>query len=134
VKLRKSRERRKGRIEIIPMIDVMFFLLVTFMLASLSMQNLHSLNVNLPRGHATPAQTKSSVTLTVTQDSRIFIDKTPVTLQTLQAVLRPLLKGPETSVILSADRAAPHGVTVEAMLQARQAGAEHFQIAVKHAD
>jgi biopolymer transport protein ExbD len=36
MKLRKSREIRKGRIEIIPMIDVMFFLLATFMLASLS--------------------------------------------------------------------------------------------------
>ncbi len=49
MKLRKSRQHRRGRIEIIPMIDVMFFLLVTFMLASLSMQNLHSLAVNLPR-------------------------------------------------------------------------------------
>ena len=51
MKLRPSRTRRRGRIEIIPMIDVMFFLLATFMLASLSMQNLHSLPVNLPQGH-----------------------------------------------------------------------------------
>jgi biopolymer transport protein ExbD len=49
VKLRTLRTRRRGRIEIIPMIDVMFFLLATFMLASLSLQNLHSLTVNLPR-------------------------------------------------------------------------------------
>jgi biopolymer transport protein ExbD len=48
VKLRPRRQRRRGRIEIIPMIDVMFFLLATFMLASLSLQNLHSLAVNLP--------------------------------------------------------------------------------------
>ena len=48
MKLRKSRQFKRGRIEIIPMIDVMFFLLVTFMLASLAMQNLHSLEVNLP--------------------------------------------------------------------------------------
>ena len=34
MKLRKARRRRRGRIEIIPMIDVMFFLLATFMLAS----------------------------------------------------------------------------------------------------
>ena len=50
MKLRRSRQFRKGRIEIIPMIDVMFFLLATFMLSSLSMQNLDSLQVNLPRG------------------------------------------------------------------------------------
>ena len=134
MKLRKSRQRRKGRIEIIPMIDVMFFLLVTFMLASLSMQNLHSLRVNLPKGHATPTQTKSSVTLTVTRDSRIFLDQAPVTLATLESVLRPMLKSADTSVILAADSAAPHGVTVQAMLQARKAGVQRFQIAISHAD
>ena len=48
MKLRARRQRRRGRIEIIPMIDVMFFLLVTFMLASLSMQSLNSLRVDLP--------------------------------------------------------------------------------------
>ncbi|MGH7124380.1 MAG: ExbD/TolR family protein, partial [Stellaceae bacterium] len=71
MRLRKSRARRRGRIEIIPMIDVMFFLLVTFMLASLSMQNLQSLPVNLPRGQAAPMQAKSAITLTITADSRI---------------------------------------------------------------
>jgi biopolymer transport protein ExbD len=134
MKLRKSRERRKGRIEIIPMIDVMFFLLVTFMLASLSMQNLHSLRVNLPKGHATPTQTKSTVTLTVTKDDRIFLDKTPVTLETLEGTLRPMLKDADASVILAADSAAPHGLTVQAMLRARQAGVQRFQIAISHGD
>ena len=52
MKLRKSRIPRKGYIQIIPMIDVMFFLLATFMLASLSMQKLDSLQVNLPKGQA----------------------------------------------------------------------------------
>ncbi|NNM80268.1 MAG: biopolymer transporter ExbD, partial [Gallionella sp.] len=74
MKLRKSREYKRGRIEIIPMIDVMFFLLATFMLASLSMQNLHSLPVDLPQGHASPIQAKTPVTLTITRDSRIFLD------------------------------------------------------------
>jgi len=134
MKLRKSRPTRKGRIEIIPMIDVMFFLLVTFMLASLSMQNLHSLHVNLPAGHATPTKTKSSVTLTVTRDGRLFVNQTPVTLDTLQSTLQPMLRDADASVILNADSAAAHGVTVQAMLRARQAGALHFQIAISHAE
>jgi biopolymer transport protein ExbD len=134
VKRRKSRESRRGRIEIIPMIDVMFFLLVTFMLASLSMQNLHSLHVNLPKGHATPTQTKSTVTLTVTKDSRLYLDQTPVTLETLASVLSTKLKSADIGVILAADAAAPHGVTVQAMLEARKAGVQRFQIAVSHRD
>jgi biopolymer transport protein ExbD len=52
MKFRRSRTSRRGRIEIIPMIDVMFFLLATFMLASLSMQHLHSLGIDLPKGRA----------------------------------------------------------------------------------
>ncbi len=134
MKLRRSRKPKKGRIEIIPMIDVMFFLLATFMLASLSMQNLHSLTVNLPKGQASPMQAKTPVTLTITNDSRIFLDKTEVTLDTLTGILKPMLHGPETSVIVAADSSAPNGITVQAMLRARKAGAQHFLIAVKHAD
>jgi biopolymer transport protein ExbD len=134
MKLRKSRQRRRGRIEIIPMIDVMFFLLVTFMLASLSMQNLHSLAVNLPQGRAEAMQPTAPVTLTVTRDSSIFLNNTPVTLKTLVSTLKPMLKGPNSVVILAGDSTAPHGITVQAMLQARLAGAQHFLIAVKHVD
>ena len=134
MKLRKSREYKRGRIEIIPMIDVMFFLLATFMLASLSMQNLHSLPVDLPRGHAAPIQAKTPVALTITHDSRIFLDKTPVNLDGLAAALKTMLPSADASVIVAADSSAPNGITVQAMLKAREASAQHFLIAVKHAD
>ncbi|HUV99682.1 MAG TPA: biopolymer transporter ExbD [Gallionella sp.] len=134
MKLRKSREYKRGRIEIIPMIDVMFFLLATFMLASLSMQNLHSLPVNLPQGHAAPIQAKKPITLTITADSKIYLNKTPVTLDTLTATLKAMLPGPDASIIVAADSSAPNGITVQSMLKARAAGAQHFLIAVKHVD
>ena len=134
MKLRKSREYKRGRIEIIPMIDVMFFLLATFMLASLSMQNLHSLPVDLPQGHAAPIQAKTPVTLTITRDSRIYLDKTPVSLNGLAATLKTMLPNADASVIVAADSNAPNGITVQAMLKAREAGAQHFLIAVKHVD
>jgi biopolymer transport protein ExbD len=134
MKLRKSREYKRGRIEIIPMIDVMFFLLATFMLASLSMQNLHSLPVNLPQGHAAPIQAKTPITLTITSDSHIYLDKTQVTLDTLAPLLKSMLPGPDASIIVAADSSAPNGITVQAMLKARTAGAQHFLIAVKHVD
>jgi biopolymer transport protein ExbD len=132
MKLRRSREFRKGRIEIIPMIDVMFFLLATFMLSSLSMQNLDSLQVNLPQGQAEKLSAKTPVTLTLTSDSQIFINRTPVTLETLAETLKPLLQDSEHKLIVSADNDAPQGMVVQAMLRARSAGAQHFLIAVKH--
>ncbi|MDA8417001.1 MAG: biopolymer transporter ExbD [Betaproteobacteria bacterium] len=133
MKLRRPIRVRKGRIEIIPMIDVMFFLLVTFMLASLSMQNLHSLPVNLPQGHAASLQTQHSITLTIDGNSHIFLDKTPVTLANLSAHLKSRMT-PETDIIVAADSQAPNGVTIQAMLAARNAGAQHFLFAIKHVD
>ncbi len=131
MKLRRARSYRRGRIEIIPMIDVMFFLLVTFMLASLSMQSLNSLTVNLPEGDAPNLQHKEPVTLTVTKDSKIFLDKTPVTVDTMVSVLKPMLSTEDHGLVVNADTAAPEGTVVEAMLQARRAGVDHFLIAVK---
>ena len=132
MKLRRSRPSRRGRIEIIPMIDVMFFLLATFILASLSLQNLHSLPVNLPQGKASPIQARTPITLTITKGSSLMIDNTPVTLDNMAETLKPLLKGPDDHIIVAADSAAPEGVVVQAMLRARSAGAEHFLIAVKY--
>jgi len=132
MKRRKLRTYRKGRIEIIPMIDVMFFLLATFMLASLSMQNLDSLKVNLPQGQAEKLKAEQPLILTLTGDSRILVNKTPVTLDTLADTLRPLIRDAEQNVVVSADNDAPQGLVVQAMLRARAAGAVHFLIAVKH--
>ena len=130
MKFRPSRQRRRGRIEIIPMIDVMFFLLATFMLASLSLQNLHSLTVNLPRGQAAPLSAPRSITLTVTREGQILLDQTAVTLETLGAALRPRLAAADARVIVAVDSAAPSGIVVQAMLKAREAGVEHFLFAV----
>jgi len=133
MKLRKARQARRGRIEIIPMIDVMFFLLATFMLASLSLQNLHSLPVNLPQGQAQALSGKLPIVLTVRADGSLLLGTQPVTLANLAPALKNMLLQAPASVVVAADRAAPSGVTVQAMLQARAAGAQHFQIAVQHA-
>jgi biopolymer transport protein ExbD len=131
MKRRKLRSGRRGRIEIIPMIDVMFFLLATFMLASLSMQNLHSLLVNLPKGTATPIQARHPATLTVTREGVLLVNENPVALEGLAEALRPVLAAPDNNVVVNADAEAPNGVVVQAMLKAREAGAQHFLIAVK---
>ena len=130
MKLRARRQRRRGRIEIIPMIDVMFFLLATFMLASLSLQNLHSLAVNLPRGQAAPMDPARSVTLTVTRDGDILLDQAPVTLDTLVATMQPMIRTAGTNVVVAVDAAAPSGIVLQAMLKAGGGGVEHFLFAV----
>ena len=131
MKLRKQRSFRRGRIEIIPMIDVMFFLLATFMLASLTLQNLHSMPVDLPQGRAQQLDAPKRITLTVTHDGTLFLDEVAVALDDLTSALRPLLANPETRIVIAADNQAPNGAVVQAMLRARDAGAEHFLFAIR---
>ena len=131
MKLRRSRQPKRGRIEIIPMIDVMFFLLATFMLASLTLQPINNVQVNLPQGAAEPLNKPDPVTLSVTPQGALFLDKAPVTLDTLAAALKPRLNPADPSVVVAADNAAPNGVIVQAMLKAREAGAKHFLFAIQ---
>ncbi|AOJ65611.1 biopolymer transporter ExbD [Burkholderia ubonensis] len=129
MKLRRSRASKRGRIEIIPMIDVMFFLLATFMLTSLAMQRLDAVGIDLPRGQARQLQADRPVTLSVNRENQIFIDRQPVPLDRVSGIVAHLL-GQHHDIVIAADDGATHGVVVQAMLAARRAGAEHFLVAV----
>lgn len=130
MKLRRSRTSKRGRIEIIPMIDVMFFLLATFMLASLTMQRLDAVKLDLPKGTAQPLAEQQPLTLGVTRDGQIQLNRHSVPLDQLATNVKRLL-GADGNVVVAADAGAPNGVVVQAMLQARQGGAGHFLIAVQ---
>ncbi|HEY3599970.1 MAG TPA: biopolymer transporter ExbD [Paraburkholderia sp.] len=130
MKLPRSRAAKRGRIEIIPMIDVMFFLLATFMLTSLSMQQLDAVKLNLPQGHAQAIDDRQPLTLAVTRDGSIEINRRRVRLDQVAATIKQLL-GTDGNVVIAADSAASNGVVVQAMLQARDGGAEHFLVAVQ---
>jgi biopolymer transport protein ExbD len=130
MKLRRSRTAKRGRIEIIPMIDVMFFLLATFMLTSLSMQRLDAIRLTLPQGHAEALASDQPLTLAIARDGHIEINRQRVTLDQIAATIRRLV-GPQGNVVIAADEAAANGIVVQAMLRAREGGAEHFLVAVQ---
>ncbi|WP_341316696.1 biopolymer transporter ExbD [Paraburkholderia sp. IMGN_8] len=129
MKFRRSRAAKRGRIEIIPMIDVMFFLLATFMLASLAMQRLDAVKVNLPSGRAQQLSVDGPPTVSVDRHNAIFVNREAVRPDQVEAAVRRTLR-PDHDVVIAADDGSGHGVVVQAMLAARRAGAEHFLIAV----
>lgn len=131
MKLRRGRQPKRGRIEIIPMIDVMFFLLATFMLASLTQRHLDAVQVNLPQGAAEPVKKSTPATLTVTPDGKLYLDQEPVTLDSLGPALKKRLNPADPSLIVAGDDAARNGLIVQAMMRAREAGAKQFLIATE---
>jgi biopolymer transport protein ExbD len=126
------KEPPKARIEIIPMIDVIFFLLVFFMVSTLSMTINRGLPVNLPTAASSQKDLRENLNLTLMQDGSIFLNKEPITLQDLgDRVKAALATEPELMVILNADGDVRHQSVVEAMDELRVAGVARLAIAVK---
>jgi biopolymer transport protein ExbD len=130
----RRRERRRARIEIIPMIDVVFFLLVFFMMASLSMTVYRGMPVNLPRatsGTDTPAE---SAAITVARDGQAYLDRQPVTRAALDARLRSLVgANPAVAIVITADEEVAHGRVVDVLDAVRTAGVTRMAIAIRPA-
>ena len=75
----KRPSESEARIEIIPLIDIMFFLLASFMLVSLSMVNLKSVKVNLPTATTASLETKNDyASISVDRDGAVYLDKQPI--------------------------------------------------------
>lgn len=134
MQFKRQRELKRTRIEIIPMIDTMFFLLVFFMLSSLALTKLNGIPVNLPQANNSPKQPPAQLTVTVDKGQQIYVNKTPVTFQTLETTLVDKAGGPqanlgEATVIINADASVPHGVVVRCIDAAREVGITKFAIA-----
>lgn len=127
------KRRRKARIEIIPMIDTMFFLLVFFMVATLSMTVQRGLSVNLPHAATAQDEIRQVIALTLTKEGRLFFDKEPVASPAeVAARLAASKKGNnELSVLINADRGVEHGKVIDLMDAVRQVGVVRIAVAVK---
>src|SRR5258708_15263852 len=88
MKLRSPLRRRRTRLEIIPLIDIMFFLLASFMMVTLQMQKVRTLKASLPTATLATAATKPDmVALTVDRNGQVTVDSKPVSLPDLLTLL-----------------------------------------------
>jgi biopolymer transport protein ExbD len=123
----------EARIEIIPLIDIMFFLLAAFMLVSLSMVNMKSVQVNLPTATTATAETKNDfLNITVDKAGTLFLDQKPVANNELVATLTAAQKTNATlRVFISGDSEARHGDVVHALDLVRSAGIDKVAFEIK---
>ncbi|HUO56995.1 MAG TPA: biopolymer transporter ExbD [bacterium] len=116
--------RKRARIEIIPLIDVMFFLLATFIMVSLSMIQNAAVPVNLPGAHSAQSQKdKPAAVLTVTKAGQVYWGKEPVPMSDLGPRLHGLLAAdPDPKVFIHGDKEANFGLVVSLLDEVRKAG------------
>ena len=101
---------KKARIEIIPLIDIMFFLLASFMMVSLSQVHMKGIKVNLPAGVSGETQTKREyLSVSVDKDGHYFFDKDEIGDNELLNRLRMAhASAPDAKVFLRGDRDSAH--------------------------
>ena len=125
--------KRKARIEIIPLIDVVFFLLATFMMVSLSMVKNQGIAVNLPAAATAEAQErKAYATITVTEDGALYLDKELVTAERLIERLKAMKsKDEDLKVFINGDEKAYLGSAIQILDEVRKIGITKVAIQTK---
>jgi biopolymer transport protein ExbD len=133
MKIKRLNSAKKGKIEIIPMIDVMFFLLATFILASIAMQKYQGVAVNLNKGSAENiSEQQQSITISITHDNLVYINKNQVLLSEIANNLEKLINDKNNNILIASDENSKQGVVMQAMLEAKKAGAKKFSFIVKN--
>src|SRR5712692_1514512 len=101
---------KKARIEIIPLIDIMFFLLASFMMVSLSQVHMKGIKVNLPAGQSGETQSKRDyISVSVDKDGNPYFDKEEMDYDKLAAILKKVFQeNPEAKVFVRGDANTMH--------------------------
>jgi len=122
--------RRKARIEIIPLIDIVFFLLATFVMVSMSMVQNQGIAVNLPASATSTAQDRKDFTvISISKVGEIHFDKQKVNEAQLVSKLRALKKSnSDPKIFLNGDESASLGSTVRVLDTIRKEGITRIAI------
>ena len=120
---------KKARIEIIPLIDIMFFLLASFMMVSLSQVHMKGIKVNLPAGQSGETQSKRDyISVSVDSGGHPFFDKEEMDYDKLTATLQRVhQENPEAKVFVRGDRDTVHGNVIRVLDILRSVG--YYKIA-----
>ena len=124
MKIPAAYQRKRARIEIIPLIDIMFFLLATFVVVSLSMIRNEGITVRLPTAQsAAQEERNASITVSISQTGEIYLDKDKVALPEMRERLGAAKQAePELAVFINGDERADFGIAVGVLDQVRMLG------------
>jgi len=125
--------KHHARIEIIPLIDIMFFLLASFMMVSLSQVTMKGWKVNLPEGKSGQVQNKKDyVSLSVDKEGTYYFDKQPIKLEEILPKLQQVYKtNPEAKIFIRGDAEAVHGNVTRMLDQIRSSGFQKLSFEIK---
>jgi len=122
---------KRARIEIIPLIDVMFFLLASFMMVSLSLSKMKSVKINLPQAGASQKDLNPDMfNITVNKAGETYVGKKLMAMpEVLNLLTNAYHNKTNLHVYVSGDRDATHGSVIRVLNTVRSAGVLRVQFA-----
>ena len=130
MRLRDRKSFDKPEIIIIPMIDIMFFLLVFFMLSTLYMVNLKTVDINMPKAANVETQMHVTYVVTMKKDGSLFLEDQPIAEKTLlERAKAESARNGKFSLVLRADQDVDYGMVYGLLDKFKGAGITRFGLA-----
>ncbi len=138
MKLRNLKDDSVPTLMIIPMIDIIFFMLVFFMMSMLTMVTQRTIPVRLPQAVTAAVDITKTIPVTVDAEGRVLLEDEAVALESLGGRLKDAVsaatgEGREAVVVLRGDEKAPYGVVIQVLDVVKKSGSPKLVIATEKA-
>ncbi|MGR3178065.1 MAG: ExbD/TolR family protein [Candidatus Anammoxibacter sp.] len=132
MKLKTGFENKKARIEMLPLIDVVFLLLVFFIYAMLSMTVQRGLKVSLPKAESGITNQDEYISITINQENEIFLNKEKINIPDLPGMIKNMRGNkPDLKIYINGDEKARLGIAIEILDVLRVSGIEEVNFVTK---
>jgi biopolymer transport protein ExbD len=129
MRFRKSRQDNEAEIDLTPMLDVVFIMLIFFIVTA-SFVKESGIDVNRPDAATATVKERGNILIAITENNQIWIDRRQVDVRSVRANIERLhAENPQGSVVIQADRNSKNGLLVQVMDASRQAGVTNVSIA-----
>ncbi|HET6604942.1 MAG TPA: biopolymer transporter ExbD [Xanthomonadaceae bacterium] len=126
---RQSARKLEASVDLTPMIDMTFILLIFFMVSTTFVKDM-KVEIERPAAHSATVASTKAVRVYIDRQGEVYLDGEPVRVWAIQSRVRDLLKGmTQKSVLVVTDEQVPSGRLVEVVDQARRAGAADVGVA-----
>lgn len=120
------------RIDLIPLIDVVFCILIFFILASLQLTRQQAISINLPQSSTSALQTRKTLVVSIDRNEQIYVDQQPVSQDNLYYTMQGFTQeNPDGLMVLYADRSATYDSVIQLLDFMRQVGGKRVALATQ---
>tara|TARA_Y100001968_G_scaffold142350_1_gene130083 strand:- start:95 stop:499 length:405 start_codon:yes stop_codon:yes gene_type:complete len=130
----KEETKNENRIDILPMIDIIFSILAFLIISSLYLTRVDTISVDLPKASSATKQKKKFVNVSINKSGDLFINRKNIKLQDLNITVTDLVGESNDLIVINADKNVPHGYVINVLDMLRKIDDLKLAISTKYID